>query len=149
MGCFTDNNNQLRVKNKLDMKKRFKNTKPNGYIALASMIVIASVVIVIGVSVSLTAISESQTTLAQVKSDSSLDLVDSCVEDALLYLNENNSVPATISLPQGSCSILVNSSGGGTFDFTVTGSFENYTKKARIVANRTSTLSITSWNETL
>lgn len=122
-----------------------KNQK--GYIAIASVLVIAAVVTLIGVTVSLSAISEAQVSFSNVQGDESLDFVEGCAEDALLHLSKRNTLPATISLPAGSCTIITESRVGNDWTFTVSGIFSNYSKNLRIQANRGSTVNITSWQE--
>ena len=68
-----------------------KNKK--GYIAISSVLVIMAVVLIIGSSVSLLSINDMQSALSNKKSEESLHLVEGCTEDALLSLNENNSIP--------------------------------------------------------
>ena len=121
--------------------------KQKGYIALASMLVIAAVVALIGTTVTLTSINGLQTSFSLYRADSSLDLVEGCAEDALFYLNEINALPVTIILPVGSCSIDLESQSGNDWTFIVNGNFSGYTKKVRIQTNRSTTISVTSWQE--
>lgn len=118
-----------------------------GYIALASVLVIATVVLAIGISVTLLSISEAQLSLAGKKGQESIDFVEGCAEEALLQLNETNSIPATIALPEGSCSVTIDSHSGNDWTFTISGSIDQFTKSIQLVANRGSTVMITSWRE--
>ncbi|MFC1790711.1 hypothetical protein ACFLZP_04490 [Patescibacteria group bacterium] len=118
-----------------------------GYVALASVLVIAAVVLVISVSVSLLSVSEGQMSLAGKKNEETVDLVEGCLEEALLRLNEEESIPATISLPEGDCSVTINSQVGNDWTITVSTTFENYTKSIQAVVNRETTVAITSWQE--
>lgn len=122
-----------------------KNQK--GYIAIASVLVIAAVVTLIGVTVSLTSINEAQVSFSNIQGDVALDLVEGCVEDALLYLSKRNALPSTVSIPAGTCTVTTESHVGNDWTFTVEGVFSNYSKRFRIQANRGSTVSITSWQE--
>jgi len=118
-----------------------------GYIAITSVLVIAAIVLIIGTSVSLLAVNDIQSALSNKKSDESLDLVESCVEDALLRLNEDNSIPATITLPDGSCSVTINSQVGTLWTFTVSGTFISHAKSIQVVADRTNTVTVNSWTQ--
>lgn len=118
-----------------------------GYIALASVLVIAAVVLAIGISVSLLSINEAQLSLAGRKSQASIAFVDSCVEDALLRLNEDNSIPVQILLPAGSCDVTIDSQSGDDWQFTVFGSIDDYGKSIQVRVNRKAVLTITSWRE--
>ena len=118
-----------------------------GYIAITSVLVIAAIVLIIGTSVLLLAVNDIQSALSNKKSDESLDLVESCVEDALLRLNEDNSIPATITLPDGSCSVTINSQVGTLWTFTVSGTFISHAKSIQVVADRTNTVTVNSWTQ--
>lgn len=129
------------------MKNNYLNHSESGYIALASVLVIAAVVLVISSSVGLLSINGVQSSLANKKSQETIDLVEACTEDALLYLNENNNLPATITLPQGTCSVTVDTQVGSDWTFTTEFTYETYTKSIQVTANRTNTVTITSWEE--
>lgn len=102
---------------------------------------------IIGTSVSLLSINDIQLSLSNKKSDEALDLVEGCVEDALIRLNEDNSIPATITIPQGTCSVTINSQAGSNWTFTVTGTFNAYTKGVRVEAVRQSNVEVSRWTE--
>lgn len=124
-----------------------KNSVPTGFIAISSVLVIMVIVLVIGTTVSLLSVQGIQLSLSSKKSDEALSLVEGCVADALLRLNEQNQLPASVSLPEGSCIVTLNEQAGVTWDFTVSGSFNNYTKRIQITATRQSTVEVTGWNE--
>lgn len=119
----------------------------SGYIALASVLVIAAVVVSIGLSTSLLSINEAQTSLSGAKNDESLDIVEGCIEDALIRLNEGNAIPTQIPLPQGTCNVTIDAQSGNDWTFTATGIVDNHSKKIQVQATRTTTISITSWEE--
>lgn len=123
------------------------NNHKTGYIALSSVLVISAVVLIVGVSVTLLSISEAQISLGGRKSEASVDFVEGCVEEALLRLNEDNSVPTTIGLPQGQCSVTIDGHVGDDWILTVSGSLDGYYHSIQVVANRSSTVTITSWGE--
>ncbi len=118
-----------------------------GFIAITSILVIGAVVLIVGVTTSLLSINDIQSALSNRKNDRSLGIVEGCVEDALITLNETNAIPATITLPEGSCSVTINSQVGASWTFTVSGSYQNHTKRIQVIANRSSSVVITSWNE--
>ena len=119
----------------------------NGYIALTSLIVVTALVILIGISVSALSINDLQSSFAAFRNEEGIDLVESCVEDALLRLNEEGSIPGSITIAGRTCSVTLNSQVGSNWDFTVEATNEGYTKRIRVTASRTSTVSITSWKE--
>ncbi len=118
-----------------------------GYIALTSLIVVTALVILIGISVSALSINDLQSSFAALRNEETIDLVEACVEDALLKLNEEGSVPSSITIAGKTCSVALNSQVGSNWDFTVEGALEGYTKKIRVTASRISSVSITSWKE--
>lgn len=122
-------------------------TNHPGYTAIATVLVIAAVAMIIGTTTSLLSIDGLQAGYNLDQGQATLQIVESCVEDTLLYLNENNSLPPSISLPEGSCSVTLNSQVGVVWTFTVAGSINGYTKSVQVVANRSSAVSITSWRE--
>ncbi len=123
-------------------------TSEQGFAALASVLVITAVVLIVGMSVSLLSINNVQNSLSAKKSEESLDLVEACVEEALLRINEDASLPAALTLPEGSCSVTVNAQAGSDWDVTVSGEFEGAIKSIRVVAERTNTVTITQWLQT-
>lgn len=122
------------------------NTK-NGYIALTSVLVIAAVILIIVVATSLLAISEAQISLSDTRGSKTTDFVESCTEDALILLNENNALPSSISHPEGTCTISNVSTASTVWTFTVSATVETHTKAIEVVANRDGGISITSWTE--
>ena len=128
----------------MNIRNKFNN---DGYAALASILVISVVVIIVGISVSLLSINYLQSSLSNKKSYESLDLVEACVEEALLQLNENNAISSNISLPEGSCSVTINSQVGTNWVFTVTGSINSYIKSIQVTADRNNTINILNWLE--
>lgn len=119
----------------------------NGYIAIASVLVIAAIVLTIAVTVSLLSINDIQSALANKKGVEALNLVEACVENALLQLNEENTIDLVITIPQGECFVTIDSQSGSNWTFTVSGEFENYTKNIQISASRVSTVEVTNWSE--
>lgn len=119
----------------------------SGYVALASMLVIAAITLIIGVSLALITVNELQSSLATKKGSESLLLVESCVEDVLLTLNEAGSIPSTIELPEITCSVTINQQGSGSYTFTVLGEYSGYNNTVVVTATRGSSVVITSWQQ--
>ncbi len=124
-----------------------KHIQQSGYIAISSVLVIMVVVLVIGTTVSLLSINDIQGSLSNKKGLEALDLVEGCVEDALLQLHSSNLLSATITIPEGVCTISDISQVGTEWTFTVSGSFNGYTKNMHVSANRQSAVEVTSWME--
>lgn len=120
-----------------------------GFIALVTVLVIGVVLVTIGYSVSLLSISEGQLAQSEKRNEAVLDLTEACVEDALLRLNNTNALTTTVILPEGTCTLTIDSTVGTTWTFTVSGSFQTLVKKIQVVATRGSTITVNSWLETL
>lgn len=118
-----------------------------GYIMLSSILVILAVVVVIGISTSLLSVNDLLSSNSGEKGEAALDFVESCAEDALLYLNENNSLPSSVTILSQSCNVNINSQVGNNWDFNVTGIIEGNARSFRIKVIRDSTLTVTSWTE--
>lgn len=118
-----------------------------GYVAIATVLVITVVVLVVGLSVALLSVSDIQMSLAARKGDASRGLAESCIENALLELNETATISTPVTTPDGTCTITVNSQTGSTWTFTTTATREGYTTEIQVVVVRSNTLTITSWQE--
>src|SRR3990167_671538 len=107
------------------------------FIAISSVLVISAVVLIIGVSVALLAVSQLQMSFSGFNNDKSLGIISSCVDDALLRLSDYDDIPAAITVGGYACTINIESHVGDRWTFTVEGTFEGYYKKIRVVADRT------------
>lgn len=126
------------------MKKNFFN---KGYVAISTVLVIVAILLVIITTTSLVAISEGQMSLSNKRADEASNLVESCIEDALIRINKSNNIPSSLILPEGTCTVIIDSHVGNNWTFTVSGSIVGYTKKVQVQATRGSTVSITNWKE--
>lgn len=131
----------------MKLKSQIKKANSSGYIALATVLVIFVALVLITGSASLLAIDDSQLALASRQREILINQIEGCVEDALLRLNENDALPTTITQPEGSCDITLDSQAGSTWTFTVEATKNNATKRVQVVAERTSTITISQWLE--
>jgi len=129
------------------MSKKLLPKFQTGYVAFASVLVISAIILSIGITVTLTAVNELQSSLAAKKSEEALDFVEGCAEDALLRLNENGAIPVSITLPEGNCSVTIDTQVGNNWIFTVTGTLQGYVKDIQIEAIRDTNVQIVSWQE--
>jgi len=121
--------------------------KESGYVAIASVLVIAVVVFVVGLSTVLLSVNDVQSALASKKGSESRWLTEGCVEDALLRLQKEGDIPASLSIPEGTCSVTIDSQVGSVWEFVVLGDFDNYSKRIRITADRGASLVVSSWSQ--
>lgn len=120
-----------------------------GYIALSMVLIISAVVIGIATTVSLLAIGEAQSGLTQFKGEDAWSFVDGCAEDFLQKIHDSTSYSGTVTFtrPEGTCTVTI-TSGDPSWNFTVTaGGTPVYKRSVRIQATRSSTITITSWQE--
>lgn len=118
-----------------------------GFAALLSVIIIGSVLVAVGMMVTLTSINEGQMSLSGYLRSKSRALTDACIEEALLSVNSNNSLPGQVVTPLGVCPLVVNSQSADFWDFTVVSNSAGYRSGSRITLNRTTILSIISWQD--
>ncbi len=118
-----------------------------GYIALSTMLVILVITLMIGTSVALSSISDSQLALSDILAQKTDSMVDSCTETALLKLNDDNSIPTTITLPDGDCTITIDNQTGNQWTFTIAVNYRAYTRQVQVTATRTNTVTLDSWQE--
>lgn len=118
-----------------------------GYAAIATVLVVGFIMLSAGMGVVLNSINESQSSFAETQKEEVLGFVESCVQDALMRLNKNNAIPASLVLPDGTCTVTINSQVGNVWDFTTTGTLGGYSKDIRVSATRGNTVVITSWLE--
>ena len=121
--------------------------KESGYIAITIILVIISVVLVIGTSVSLLSINDIQMSLSNKNGLTALNIVEGCADNLLLNLNEENNIPSSISLPEGTCSATINSQTGNDWEFTVQTTVNGYSKSAEYAATRGTSVFVTRWIE--
>ena len=124
-----------------------KSIDEKGYIAVTLILIVISVVFVIGTSVSVLSINDIQMSLANKNGLDALNIVEGCVENSLLNLNEDNNIPSSISLPEGNCSVTINSQNGNDWDFKVQTTIKSYSKSIRVNATRATNVLVTAWTE--
>jgi hypothetical protein len=118
-----------------------------GFAAIISVIIIGAVLIVAGTMATMTSINEGQMSLSRLQSNNSLGFIESCAEESLITINENNTLPSLIITPNGNCTVSVNSQVGTSWDFTLNGTVNGYQKSHNLKLNRGSSLGIGSWQE--
>ena len=119
----------------------------SGYIAFSGVLVVSAVTLGIVTSIALFSVSSAQTTLEDTKESTSLMLAESCTEDVLMQIHKNNAVVSPVVLPQGNCTVTVNSHVGNDWTFTVNETLSGYTKSIQVSATRTTSVTVTSWQE--
>ena len=129
--------------------KKSKSTKKNlgGFIALITIFIILAILLLLGLSFGLLAISETNMSLEKTKSSQAYFLANLCAEQALMKLKEdiNYQGPETINIENGSCQILQIE---GQWIIKTIGNMQNNIKKMRIsVSQINPKIIISSWQE--
>lgn len=119
----------------------------SGYVALSGVLVVSAVTMTIVTALAILSISSAQTTLEDTKENASLVFAESCVEDVLMQIHDDDAIVSPVVLPAGSCTVTTNSHAGNDWTFTVAGSYGGYAKSIRVSATRTTSVTVTSWQE--
>lgn len=124
--------------------KRLQNNK--GFVTISAVLLLAAIATTFAVTLALNSVNQIQTAVGLKESFENLNLIEGCIEDALLYLNENDSLPSTITLPEATCTVTLNSNVGDDWDFTV--SLNNqYYKQINVDVTRNAGITINNWSE--
>lgn len=132
-------------KSKLHYRRR-NQIKLKGYVALIMVLMVSVLLLVIGISVALISINQGQMSTVEQKKEAELAFVESCAAEVLLKLDKYRVVPSSVTLPTGTCSVS-SSRTGFSWNLTITGSLEGYTKSVQINVLRTTHITINSWVE--
>ena len=119
-----------------------------GYAAIISIIIIGILMTLLGTAGTYLGIGNAQSGISYQSNQKSLQLIDSCLEDALLTYNETNTLPTSITVPTGTCSLTINSQTGTTADITLSHSLNNYPYSINVSLDRNTTVSIVSYTHT-
>lgn len=129
-------------------------SKQSGYVALTTILVILAIVVAIGTSVSLLSVSEAQLSLAQAQSNQAFNILDACVAEALYQINEEDSLPSIITLPEGQCNATIDlrTAKNATQEddgwlFTLSTLIDGYEKIIQVDASRGATVRVNQWKE--
>jgi hypothetical protein len=129
----------------------FVSNNEEGYIALISVIIVSTLVMLIASSANLISISEAQMGLGEKQSWEAFYLATACGEEALIKLKEDLKYKGNESLTfdNGSCQILGATGGGNTSrTIRVSASVNNIVRKIRIdISQVNPVMDIGSWLE--
>ncbi|MCD8484354.1 hypothetical protein LRY65_01930 [Candidatus Woesebacteria bacterium] len=123
------------------------NPARSGFAAVASVLVIGVVIVVLGTSVTLLSINGLQGSFSYRQGAQTRFLADSCVEEALLVINETESLPTSLTTPEGTCDLTLDAQVGDAWEFTVESNFEGNVAVHSVEADRGSVVSVTEWME--
>jgi len=118
-----------------------------GFIALITIFIILSILLLLGLSFGFLAISETQMSLDKTQSSQAYFLANLCAEQVLMKLKENINYQGneTINIDNGNCQVLQIE---GQWIIKVQGNFQNDVKKMRISVSQVNPqMIIDSWQE--
>jgi len=120
-----------------------------GFVAISTVLILLSVVIVIGISVTYLSIGEARSALSLFRGEDNLDFSEGCVEDVMLKIRSNSSFNSTsFSRPEGTCDISYTLAGPTNWDITVNSQATIYQRRIRVIFVRNATgITLTSWKE--
>jgi len=136
------------MKNKIFRIQNSLNSHNKGFIALLTILIVLGVVLLIGLGISQFSINEAQMALQESQSSQAYYLASLCSERALMTLKENgNYTGENVNIENGSCEISV-SGNLPAKKIKVKATFQNQTKKIRIVISQINPkIIIQSWQE--
>lgn len=128
--------------------------RQKGFIAFTSILVISVVILSIAVSTSLLGIQEADTSLVVKKGLETLTIAESCAEEALIRLKDNQTYTGTGATPlpvgNGSCTIEITGV-GQNFIATTSATLQGppmYRKKVQITIKKGgNSIAVSDWRE--
>ena len=121
--------------------------KTSGFIVLATVLVVFVVLTALVISAPLLSINDGLQSLTDTQSQQARDLTEACVEEMLWQLNQTNAVPALITLPEVTCSLVVNSQIGDIWSVTVSANNSAFGHTIQVTANRSGLVKVDQWAE--
>lgn len=121
-----------------------------GFVAITTVLILSVVVVAISTTVTLLSIGEAQSSLSLFKGEDNLSFTEGCVEDYLLKIRANPTLPGNITRPEGTCQVSVNNgkSGPVDWDLIISSQTTSYQRKIEVIFTRNTTgISLTSWKE--
>ncbi len=124
--------------------------RPNGYIALITVLIIGAVGTAAAVSVILLGLGSSRTSFALEQSNQTKALANACAEEALQQIRDSVTFTGTgnLSLGQGTCTYTVTNDGAQNRTITASGTVGTMIRKVKITLDQINpTINLTSWQE--
>ena len=131
--------------------KNILNTRPPGYVALITVAIVMSAVIIIGVTVTILTATGLLTTYTVDRGSRALYLADTCAHEALLRVKREGTAyigTHALTVDDEDCTIEASAGIGTTIDIEVTGNFRDETYRSMYLSVETSPYELISWQET-
>lgn len=119
-----------------------------GYIAFTTLLIVGAVSLSVALSVSILSIGEGQMSLSTKKGQQVFYLAESCIEDSLEQIkNNNNYNGGSFNIFDGSCTININKQ-GNNWIIIVSAIKDNFEKKIETQITKTGgNIILNSWKE--
>lgn len=123
--------------------------KQNGYIILLSVMLIGAVSVTIAVSLLAMGIGSGQSSLSLQRSKQAKAMAQSCMDEALYNIYQNNSYTGTASTTIAglTCNFTVTNTGGSNRRVDAWSNIYGVVQKTRVELDSVSPINITSWQE--
>lgn len=121
-----------------------------GYIAIVTVLTLSAVCLMVAATTSLLALGEAQSGFSLYQGEDTLNFVEGCTEDGLMKSQNSSSYNGgTVTRPEGSCDITMDSKIGTVWTMTITTAAAKYKRTVRVVFTRpvTGSITINSWQE--
>ena len=119
-----------------------------GFVAMTTVLIISAVVTAVVTTVILLSVGEGQASLALLRGEENLANVEGCVEDVLQKIHDSGTYSgASITRPEGTCTIAYTLGGPTDWDLTVSFSGAEYNRKIHVVFTRAAAITVTRWEE--
>lgn len=125
--------------------------QPSGYVALITVAVIMSAMIIVGITVTLLVATGVVTSFTNDQGERAFFLADTCANEALLQLKRDGMAYVgshTLDVESDSCSIEVSELTVDTVEVEAIGNYNNTTYRSIIMEVDTDPFTLTSWQET-
>jgi hypothetical protein len=120
-----------------------------GYVTLISVLIVSAVGLAIAISVLLLGINSTKTSLVIEQSDEARVLANTCVDEALERIRRNSAYTGTVTLNlgNGSCSYIVQDTGGTSRQIDSTGTIGTIVRKVQVILDQVSPMNVVTWQD--
>ncbi len=140
----------LIIQKHLPAMPRFVITEMKGYVALVSVLIVGAMGVIVATGVILLGLSWSRTSFALTQSLQAKTSADACVEEALQRIKDSTpfSGSGTLTLGLGGCTYTVTNNGAQNRSVVSVGTVGTVVRKVSVTLDKISpSINITSWRE--
>lgn len=119
----------------------------NAYVAISTVLVVFALILAIAVTGTVGSVGYLQSTLASYRYTNASLVLESCVDDALIRINEDDALPSSALIETYICNYNVENHTGESWTFTVSTTVTGHARIARINATRSDKVYLNSWED--